>query len=828
MDVSELRAVDFATAPPLSGFTSTPTATSIFPFPLNGRHATASAQPPTSARTWLRQIVGRAATDDQPRCATRYFSGSGAAPTSQPPSGDQQRPTARSFYVVKCALAVQLAAMIGAALTVRYLEEHIYQLQVWAITVLAACVLLWTVCVLVTAVQPQRVNRNYYKVPLVAATASSTLFACVLLVGMLDYTAWVRFCIWLAIGVPVFVVARRRRRERKWRGTGGISKIQGMHNRGFVADNRAPAALAVQTAAQMVEITEVDETAEQMDTYAVPATAGSTAGTDGPGRTLDSPNDGNNNRANGALKIASRTPSPSSSLDDIQLASDIIESLCERREPNGKTYFVDDAASATVGAAGASISTATVDDVVQRKSEPAASDMSELPSVATDAMTSTIAVVHTQCKSDDDDDHDGDGDRVEEDDDIATNETLAAAETGEDFDYGAAQLQSLDSDSSDGEPMPGGKFFIHDDGDDEDDDNDDVGAISTQTERTFDLQPSSDISPDAEVSSATIAEKPTTDTNASDFKERLSAMLLGQTRMLGRQSSFVGASALANVRSASDVRHSNDGARFTVTDVVPATADDGVGATAAVAPNTGIPVPPLFIPDLYNGLSSAQPTRMPTPDYDDDDDNDDEEANRRVPSDQTNQPDHQPAERVDAHPSPDSANVNTPANNHNSGDVSDEPSADELKIAIRAKLENILSRGPPVRVSQTLSAAGLADRLSNVPVVVDTAAPVETLAVAATQSPPADIDNVEVVVDEPVVVVSPSPEEVVRMTPAMTETQHRALFKNVLKSINTDGSRDAGDVATRPAAATRRTLSAKPATIEDARKSLRHVENVML
>lgn len=252
----------------------------------------------------------------------------------------RQRPTEQSFLVVKIVLTIQMVAMLGVALLIRFAGNHIYELTIWAVTSCAIFSLIAVLCLVIISLQPIRKNVYHFQAPLVSLTATVSVFACILLVVMLDVSAMIRFVVWMVVGVPVYVAANRRnkaataqqeREQQKWR-TGGISKIQTILNQEFEVKTVQPYVPYVvptmverqASSDQMVEIgSAVEDNEMQLKAYSV-------------GEFKETP-------LNVAeLEHKSRTPSPTSSLDDIVLASDIMDTLSERKEPNGKVYFVDE------------------------------------------------------------------------------------------------------------------------------------------------------------------------------------------------------------------------------------------------------------------------------------------------------------------------------------------------------------------------------------------------------------------------------------------------------------------------------------------------------
>lgn len=240
-----------------------------------------------------------------------------------------------------------MVAMVGVALLIRFASGHMYALAIWAIASCATCAVVVAVCLLIISVQPMRLNAYHFQAPLVSLTATVSVFGCILLIVMLDDLALIRFAVAMVVGVPVYVVAIRRNKamaarqeqeQKKWQTTTttGISKIQSIHSNGFAAAKPSvvhqpyvlPTMEQLQGSSnQMMEIGVVEENEKQLKAYVM---------ADG---LLETP-----------LNVVelghkSRTPSPTSSLDDICLASDVMDTLSERKEPNGKVYYVDETKS---------------------------------------------------------------------------------------------------------------------------------------------------------------------------------------------------------------------------------------------------------------------------------------------------------------------------------------------------------------------------------------------------------------------------------------------------------------------------------------------------
>lgn len=743
-------------------------------------------------------------------------------------------------------LTIQMLAMLVVALLIRFAGQNMYELDAWAVATCATFVGVALLCLVIISLQPMRLNAYHFQAPLVSVMATISMFGCILLVVMLEEAAMIRFVVWMAVGVPVYVAAKRRnRRQPKWP-PNGISKIQSIHSRGFPAVEPAmPFAAASMVAAteaantnQMVEIGSVDEAEKQLEAYVGPEMS-----------------DGHSNHENViAMEHKSRTPSPSSSMDDIVLASDVINTLSERKEPNGKVYFVD-----------------------ELKSDPPSDDqVSDERSVDTVEMPASVEVMHTvavihgnTCDQSDVESisHETSGcvsqNIIEEP--IAVDEQptesidaivpyIEAITSLESEENQTQNLSENENMCSDKDPIQGSPVTVnvrtniltHEDKipteipleySEATEESNQVETISdpaatpnfiSKTSMLQDEIPSETLlpklnphnllsatdkpNPDKTISDplsapevlsdyhnaianieahlknqessdsdeeilppsmfyhdgsaseeeSTAPVSPTAlEANSKDFKDRLS-MLIFQNRPLNRQ--------LSTTRKA--VNESDEPTSHNInSDIRPAITSQDPDKL----PDNSIPPPPLFDQELYNSMKGSPLYELPTPDYPDE-----ERSFVSTKSD----------------------GKKTPASDDNSTSSDDEPPEQQM-VSFRDKLESILKQGQPLRASMI---DGMIRPVSIQKEEKPTAIELPVILIEPSEAP----DNSVSIPETKTATPEPSP----------TANAHRALFRDVLKSINRQISQQSGEVVPR--------RTRKPATIEAARLSLRHVENAFV
>lgn len=516
-----------------------------------------------------------------------------------------------------------------------------------------------------------------------------------------------------------------------------------------------------------------------------------------------------------SLVRKSRTPSPNSNkaLDDIVLISEVIDTLTEMKEPNGKTYFVDEIRTCTVAGNAQEDSeqkTAIeyLDDVL--KKEEVHEDNIRAKVDEGGISTSVVAVVHLNGAAEEEQSIEniekkfdpeeqtstggiiaeekvtfagGDTDLKEEalvfdklnDSDVVENVSTQENEAAEVPDLSASE--SIESNTSNNQSIV------------------EIPQIVNQEEDDHQVQEVEDIKEEPLIDDQRSLEQDNISNSSSEkpmtFKERL-AMLLGQQpvaevrrispRLNDQPSQNASDSKLKHSKSEPDIFNSMQGVFKDIRSKYEVNEPDGTKKPLQMTTtddididnsHTSVPVPPKFDPFIYKTIGSRQNPRMALKIGDENEC----EITKKSP-------------------------LTAPIimdNDHN--DVifrkkSSEEDDQTRMISIKDRLENILKRGPPDRFSRPKSV------VPAVPTVDDV-----SVAVISTR-----IDNDKIDEDD---------EEVIRIKeskrPFDTVHKQKVLFNDVLKSIG---------IETRPSiirANSVTKLRQKPATIEDARNALKHV-----
>ncbi|XP_050304475.1 high affinity cationic amino acid transporter 1 isoform X2 [Anthonomus grandis grandis] len=113
-------------------------------------------------------------------------------------------PNRVSESIVASEVFIYCIFCIGISLCIIYLNGHILNGELWA--VLITCVLVFlTVLLLVSlATQPKSRRDLSFKVPLIPLIPALSIIINIYLMLMLDAMTWVRFGVWMVIGIPMY------------------------------------------------------------------------------------------------------------------------------------------------------------------------------------------------------------------------------------------------------------------------------------------------------------------------------------------------------------------------------------------------------------------------------------------------------------------------------------------------------------------------------------------------------------------------------------------------------------------------------------------------
>lgn len=533
-------------------------------------------------------------------------------------------------------------------------------------------------------------------------------------------------------------------------------------------------------------------------------------------------------------------PSPNSSLDDIVLASEIMDTLSERKEPNGKIYFVNERQDNT--APGMSeLMFATAEENEEKSAIDLLDDV--IMNEDVEPETSTVAVVHR--KVDDDDEHLKKADVVKS---VSTVDTSVDLEQSKIADIAPEVIEVTSKTVSPSEilgvlhapishsdnlekvevnrqniipldeskgaktvPLPisfpnaeqtvksDAHIINRDNQFDENPNDSDTHSIPYIPPADYDTPITSPIPP-SEVEELRTKSNMPNDTNADDggvnsaqFKERLT-MLLGQNRFLenpnrpmphqksqqntanSKIESDINQQIMAEIRTRSMLRQRSETTRSLLS-VTPSSKAEIASNQSENTP----PPPPMFDPLLYNtlGRSKSMVVTIKTNDETDDESDDSSVTENSIETEPTVM-----FRRADF-------------DTHN-----DEENRESRMSAIRGKLENILRRGPPILYGRPKTMAEFGD----VP-IIHTQPQTPLSAKKDSEATIGDAEQEVIHYKEP-------------KKPFDTVHKQKLLFNDVLKSISSEVR---PGLVRSTSSTTSKTKRSKPKTIQDARNELRPI-----
>lgn len=512
-----------------------------------------------------------------------------------------------------------------------------------------------------------------------------------------------------------------------------------------------------------------------------------------------------------SLVRKSQTPSPNSNktLDEIVLISEVIDTLTEMKEPNGKTYFVDEnRMAASVGDTHEDSEQKTaieyLDDVLKKEE---VNDNSIRVAVDESGIsTSVVAVVHLngvaeeepslgviekdlgdekQTSTEDSTVEEittfvGSNAELEEEEPILNNPNIAPDISQQESEVAvpdSSTSQIIESNKTNSQGQAESPQIVCQE-------NDGHQSGDVKEKSLTDDQPGDQAVEQVDVSNVD-SEKP------MSFKERL-AMLLGQqpvaeVRRISPRANDQPAQNTQDVKlkqskSEPDIFNSMQGvfndirSKYEVNEpdssqkLLKMTATDDIHIDNS---NTSVPVPPKFDPFIYRTIGSRHNGRM------------------TLKIDDENEPENSPKPPLTAPIIMDNDQRDVILRKKSSEDD------DQTRmVSIKDRLENILKRGPPDRFSRPKSIAPAVTTVDDDSVTVNSSS--------------TDNDKIDVGDDE-VIRIKES------KRPFDTVHKQKVLFNDVLKSIG---------VETRPSVIRANSITKirqKPATIADARNALKHV-----
>ncbi|EDV97728.1 cationic amino acid transporter 2 isoform X1 [Drosophila grimshawi] len=208
-----------------------------------------------------------------------------------------------SFSTRIVGILTTLFCVLSLGLGVLLMQAYpaIRSQKAWALTLLILLIVLMAVVLLLTCLQPREAKSRLFRVPFVPVVPAISIFINIYLMLQLNSWTWIRFGVWMIVGIPIFIAC--------W----CLYDIRD-------PKKRNPERIAFYKALKM---------AEQ--------------------RPLDTSN-GNGNGNGYISKQSTITGSTqivrnSSSLDQIQNLSEVFDDLKEHKNANGKIFYVEDTKS---------------------------------------------------------------------------------------------------------------------------------------------------------------------------------------------------------------------------------------------------------------------------------------------------------------------------------------------------------------------------------------------------------------------------------------------------------------------------------------------------
>ncbi|XP_052848362.1 LOW QUALITY PROTEIN: high affinity cationic amino acid transporter 1 [Drosophila gunungcola] len=206
-----------------------------------------------------------------------------------------QEPNAISSRIVGVLATLFCLLSLGIGVLVIQAHSLIASKEIWALTLLCILILLVFLVILLICLQPREARRRLFRVPFVPIVPAISIFINIYLMLQLDSWTWIRFGVWMIVGIPIFLAC--------W----------------YLYDCKNPQKRNPERWAFYKALKGFQESREQ-EYHCISKESVLTLETQ--------------------LK-----KSPTSSLDQIQNLSDVGEDLIEVKHANGKVFYVEDTKS---------------------------------------------------------------------------------------------------------------------------------------------------------------------------------------------------------------------------------------------------------------------------------------------------------------------------------------------------------------------------------------------------------------------------------------------------------------------------------------------------
>ncbi|XP_060656596.1 cationic amino acid transporter 3 isoform X1 [Drosophila nasuta] len=207
-------------------------------------------------------------------------------------------PNAISSRIVSVLTIIFCLLSLGLGVLLMQSYPAISSGQAWALTLLILLIVLILVVLLLTCLQPREPRSRLFRVPFVPVVPAISIFINIYLMLQLDSWTWIRFGIWMLVGIPVFIAC--------W----CLYDIRNPHKRN---PERIAFYKALKQPKELPTLTHLN------------------------GNGISS--------KLSTLTTETQLARNSNSLDQIQNLSEVCDELKERKHANGKIFYVEDTKS---------------------------------------------------------------------------------------------------------------------------------------------------------------------------------------------------------------------------------------------------------------------------------------------------------------------------------------------------------------------------------------------------------------------------------------------------------------------------------------------------
>ncbi|XP_016306477.1 cationic amino acid transporter 2-like [Sinocyclocheilus anshuiensis] len=113
-------------------------------------------------------------------------------------------PTEQTSTAVNVSVMIMVFVVCVVSTLNTYYGQAIIDMELWALGVLGASLLIFVMCMLLVCRQPQTRKKVYFMVPLLPFLPILSIFVNVYLMVQLSGDTWIRFSIWMAIGFLIY------------------------------------------------------------------------------------------------------------------------------------------------------------------------------------------------------------------------------------------------------------------------------------------------------------------------------------------------------------------------------------------------------------------------------------------------------------------------------------------------------------------------------------------------------------------------------------------------------------------------------------------------